>query len=384
MANSKLRTLICTRCILDTTVPEIEFDEKGVCNYCKLHDVLDIEYPKGKKQKELLDKILKKIKKDGKNKKYDCIVGVSGGTDSSYTLYQAVKHGLRPLAVHFDNGWNSEIAVSNIKNICTKLKVDLYTYVVDWEEFKNLQISFLKAAVPDAEIPTDVGIHALLIKIAKKEGVKYVLNGHSFRAEGISPVGWTYMDGHYINSVQRKFSKIKLRSYPNFTMFDLVRYNFINKVQVIPFLNYVDYSKEEAKKILTKETGWKYYGGHHHESTFTYFFQSYYLPKKFNIDKRKTELSALIRDNKITRDKALSEIKNKPYSYDQKIVSYTISKLGLSVDDFEKIMKSKNKSFKDYPTYYPYMRLFRFPIKTAYKLNIIPKLLYLKFSILLS
>lgn len=383
MKNS-LKNIICTRCILDTTVPEIVFDEKGVCNYCKLHDLLNIEYPKGAEQKELLRKILNKIKDAGKNKKYDCVVGVSGGTDSSYTLYQSVKNGLRPLAVHFDNGWNSEIAVSNIKNICTKLNVDLYTYVVDWEEFKDLQISFLKASVPDAEIPTDVGIHSILIKIAKKEGIKYVLNGHSFRAEGISPVGWTYMDGLYISSVQKKLGRTKLKTYPNFTLFDLLRYNLINKVQVIPFLNYIDYTKEEAKKILSKELGWKDYGGHHHESTFTYFFQSYYLPKKFNIDKRKTELSALIREGYITRGEGLREIKNKPYLYDKKIVEYTISKLGLTQNEFEKIMRSVNKSFKDYRTYYPLMKTFRYPIKAAYKLNIIPKLLYLKFSILLS
>lgn len=373
----------CSRCILDTTVPEIVFDEKGMCNYCMLHDVLAQEYPLGESGQGDFKNLIRRIKKSGKSKKYDCVVGVSGGTDSSYSLYQAVKAGLRPLAVHFDNGWNSEIAVSNIQRICTKLNVDLYTYVVDWEEFKDLQISFLKASVSDAEIPTDIGILGTLFKIAKQEEIKYIFNGHSFRTEGIAPTGWTYMDGRYIYSVQKKFGKIPLKTFPNFTLSDLFYYTFIKPIKVIPVLNYLSYAKKEAGEILAKELGWRYYGGHHHESIYTRFFQSYYLPKKFNIDKRKRELSARVRVGKIKREKALKKIKDKPYEFEKEIVDYVISKLGLTKKEFSKILSAKNKTFRDYPTYYPLMKVLKEPIKIAYRLNIIPKLLYLKFSTIL-
>lgn len=375
---------ICSRCILDTTVPEIEFDKEGVCNYCKLQEVLEKEYPQGKEAEKNLEQLLREIKEKGKNKQYDCIIGVSGGTDSSYMLYLAVKNGLRPLAVHFDNGWNSEIAVSNIKNLCSKLNIDLDTYVVDWEEFKNLQISFLKASVPDAEIPTDVGILGALFRAAEKEKIGYIFNGHSFRTEGIAPVGWTYMDGRYINSVQKRYGTVKLKSFPNFTLWHLFYYTFIKPIKIIPFLNYFDYTKEKAQKILSKEVRWRNYGGHHHESIYTQFFQSYYLPKKFNIDKRKRELSAKIRSKVLNREKALVEIQRNPYRYDPEIVEYAINKLGLSKKEFYEILKAKNKSFKKYPTYYSFMTFFKFPIKMAYRLNIIPKLLYLKYSVLLS
>jgi len=375
--------MICSRCILDDTVPELELDERQICNYCYLHDILEKQYPGGKKATVALKKLVKEIKKNGEGKRYDCIVGVSGGTDSSYVLYQAVKCGLRPLAVHFDNGWNSEIAVSNIKKICTKLNVDLYTYVVDWEEFKNLQVSFLKASVPDAEIPTDVGLHGVLMRVANKENIKYVFNGYSFRAEGMAPVGWTYMDGKYIDSVHNKFGDIKLKTYPNFLLKHFFYFNLIKGIKVIPFLNYFNYVKERAKKILTKELDWQYYGGHHHESVYTRFFQSYYLPVKFNIDKRKTELSAMVRCGHIARQRALKEIFNNPYKCDQEIIDYVISKLGLTKKDFEAILKNKKKTFKDYSTYYPMLKRFKLPVKIAYQIGIIPKLLYLKFYTLL-
>ncbi len=370
---------ICSRCILDTTVPELFFDNQGVCQYCHIHDELEKQYPSGEQGKKNLDSLLAKIKKSGKNKKHDCILGVSGGTDSTYTLYQAVKCGLRPLAVHFDNGWDSHQAVKNIKNTCRILNVDLYTYVVDWEEFKDLQISFLKASTPDAEIPTDVGIHAVLIKTAAREGVKYILNGHSFRAEGVSPLGWTYMDGKYINAVQKIFGHQRLKTFPNFTVYDVIYYNFIRGIRVVPFLNYFHYVKEEVKPILEKEVDWKYYGGHHHESIYTKFFQSYLLPQKFKIDKRKTELSALVRIGAITREAALAEIAKEKYPYEPEVVDYTINKLGLKKSEFEIIFNLPIKRFMDYPTYFPLMKLMKLPIGIACRLNILPRLLYLKY-----
>ena len=201
------KNLLCSKCILDTTIEEIKFDSQGVCNYCHTQDIMEKKFPLGKEGDVAVEKIVQKIKHKGKNKKYDCIVGVSGGMDSTYTLYKAVKLGLRPLAVHLDNGWNSDIAVKNINNATKILNVDLETVVVDWEEFKDLQVSFLKASVSDAKVPTDWVIFSILFEAAKKIGVKYIVHGHSFRTEGSTPLSWTYMDGKYVKSVHRIFGK---------------------------------------------------------------------------------------------------------------------------------------------------------------------------------
>jgi N-acetyl sugar amidotransferase len=370
---------ICSRCICDTTIPGIRFDAAGICQYCHIHDELEKQYPRGEEAKRQLETIVAEIKQAGRNKKYDCIAGVSGGRDSTYLLYIAVKLGLRPLAVHFDNGWNSEIAVSNIKNALSRLGVDLYTVVADWEEFKDLQIAFLRASVSDAEIPTDVAIFGSLHKVAAEEGVRYILNGHSFRTEGVMPIGWTYMDGRYINAIHRQFGQKKgLSTVPNFTYWQLLNYNFIRRIKVIPLLNYVEYTHAEAEEILKRELDWTYYGGHHHESYFTHFFQSYYLPQKFGYDKRKIEFSALIRSGQMERAQALAGV-TAPYPYDQELITYTVKKLGISPDDFEEIMAAAPKSFHNYPTYYPLMLKLKTPIQWACKLGLLPDLLYLKY-----
>lgn len=364
--------------MLDSTVPGIRFDENGECQFCKVYDLMDKEYPLNEQTEIRLKQLVDKIKSTGKKQKYDCILGISGGTDSTYTLYKAVELGLRPLAVHFDNGWNSKLAVQNIKNACNKLNVDLNTYVVNWPEFRDLQISFLKASTPDAEIPTDVAIHATLIKTAAKENVKYILNGHSFRTEFVMPIGWTYMDGKYISSVQKKFGTQKLDSFPNFKIKDVLYFNWFKGIKVIPFLNYFEYNKKEAQNELKDKLGWEDYGGHHHESIYTKFFQSYYLPVKFGIDKRKTALSAQILSGQTSREEALKVLET-PYEYDESIVQYTLKKLGLSNSEFEELMKKDLKSFKDYPTYFRFIEKMKFAVLMAVKINIIPKLLYYKF-----
>lgn len=372
---------VCTRCVSDTTIPGIRFDEQGVCQYCKMYEELDRQFPQGEAGQQQLEQLAAKIKVAGKNKRYDCVVGVSGGRDSTYTLYLAVKLGLRPLAVHFDNGWNSEIAVSNIKNATTILDVDLHTIVADWEEFKDLQVAFLKASVSDADIPTDVAIFGTLHQAAAEENIHYILNGHSFRTEGLMPIGWTYMDGKYIDSVYKLFGKYpRLKSVPNFTMFDFIYYTFIKRIKTIPILNYVKYDQAQIDHILETELGWTYYGGHHHESYYTHFFQSFYLPKKFNIDKRKIEYSALVLSGQMDRAAALKEITENEYPFDEELVSYTIKKLGISPVEFEDIMTGEPKSFHDYPTYYPLIKRLNSLVKIAADLNLVSKLLYLKYS----
>lgn len=378
MANNQK---ICSRCILDTTVPSIRFDEKGVCNYCKIHDEMEKKYPLNEQGQQRLNQLVNEIKSKGKNNEYGCVVGISGGTDSTYCLYLAKKLGLRPLAVHLDNGWNSDIAVNNMEKAVTKLDIDLKTVTCDWKEFKNLQISFLKASVPDAEIPTDIAIHSVLYQVAAEEGIHYIINGHSFRAEGTTPLGWTYMDGRYIKSVNKKFWETKMKSFPNLTISNLLYYVFVKRIKTVRLLYYLDYRKEDTKKILEKELGWEYYGGHHFESIYTRFVASYLLPEKFNIDKRKIEYSALVRSNQMTRDEALEKIKEPPISEAQlrEDRDYVIKKLGLTEAEFEEILSAKPKTFLDYPTYYSIIKKLRVPIKLACKFNLLPEIFYEKY-----
>jgi len=370
---------MCKRCILDSTIPNIHYDENGVCNFCRMHDVLDQKYPLNEEGKKKFEMIIEGIKKNGQGKEYDCVVGISGGRDSSYTLYIAKKMGLRPIAVHFDNGWNTEISVRNIKNTTDKLGVDLHTHVADWEEFKDLQIAFLKASVSDVEVPTDFAIISVLYEVAKKYGIKNILIGHSFRTEGIAPLEWTYIDAKYIRSIYKMYGKKKkITSFPLMSMSQLVYYTFFTRMNFIHVPEFIEYEHDKVNKVLTEELGWQYYGGHHHESSYTEFIQSYLLPKKFNIDKRKLEFSALIRSGQMKRVDALNELK-KPYPYRQDLIPYVISKLGLSQQEFEEILSAPPKSFHDYPSYYPMIQLMKYPIWVACKLDLLPQVFYEKY-----
>ena len=372
---------ICTKCVLDTTVADIWFDEQGECKYCKIHNELEKAHPMGPNLETELAVMVEKIKKAGKGKKYDCIAGVSGGRDSTYVLLTAKRLGLRPLAVHFDNGWNSDISVRNIKNACEKLDIDLYTVVADWEEFKDLQVSFLKSSTPDADIPTDYAIYSVLYDVANKEGIKYLLNGHSFRTEGTSPISWTYMDPLYVKDVHSKLGKIKkIKSFPHMTVAKLQYFIWAKGIREFRLMEFIDYNKKKVDVILKKELDWEYYGGHHHENHYTKFFQSYYLPQKFGIDKRKTELSALVRSGQISREEALAEIKASPYHFEQETVDYAINKLGISSEEWEEIMNMPIKSHDDYKTLLPIMRLMKWPIKIATKMKVLPQILYLKYA----
>jgi len=371
---------ICTRCVSDTTMSEITFDENGVCNFCKLHDRFVEMYPLGEMGEQRINELIMQIKKDGNGKKYDCIIGLSGGADSTYLLYWAVQHGLRPLAVSFDNGWNTEIAVQNIKRATDILKVELHTIIADWEEMKDLQRAFLLASVSDADAPTDYAIYSILHTEAIKAGVKYSLNGHSFRAEGTVPKSWSYFDGRYVRSVHKRYgSKKKIKSFPLMSLSQYIYYTTIKRIRDIRVFDYIEYNKLEAKKIISKELGWQDYGGHHHENIFTRFFQSYYLPKKFGIDKRKVEYSALIRSGLMTREEALKDLSH-PYPYKQEDVEFVIKKLGFSQTEWEQIMQAPRKTFKDFPTYYSIIKKTQFPLKIAAQMNIIPKILYEKYA----
>jgi len=367
----------CSRCLLDETVPELKINDKGWCQYCEIYDRLCINYPIGQKGQEKWNQILAAIK--ATKSKYDCIVGISGGVDSTYTLLQAKKMGLNPLAVHCDTGWNTKIAVTNIKKACSILKVELVTLVIDWEEFRDLQRSFLRSSTPDADIPADIAILATLFRVASKYKIKYILNGHSFRTEFMNPIGWTYYDGKYIKNIQKQFGEKKLKKFPNFTIIEYVKHVIIKRTKIIQFLNYFDYSKEQAKEILITELDWKDTGGHHHENSFTHFFQSYYLPTKFGIDKRKVKLSADVLSGRITRHQGIDELKI-TYPVDMQVVDYAIKKLQLSPDEFNSIMNEKPKSFLDYKTNANFISRVWWGIDFLYKIGIIQDLVYHKYK----
>ena len=346
----------CKRGIWDETIPGITFDDKGVSNYAKMIDRLYELYPKGEDGQKKWTILIDKIKKEGKNKNYDCIIGVSGGTDSSYLLYLAkIVYGLRPLAVNLDNGWNSKTAVENIKRITKALEIDLETYVIDYEEVKCVLRAYIKSGLAWIDGPTDNAIDSVLYKIASREGVKYIFNGSDFRSEGKQPSEWTYTDARQMLSIVKRFNGIKLKSFPYQTLSKLFFMTIIRRIKTYrPFL-YVDYSKKQAQEFLEKNYGWQYYGGHHHENVFTKFAISYWMPKKFNIDKRKITLSAQVLSGEISREKAIEMINLPPYDVEdmERDKEYVIKKLDLSNEQFQEYFHATNKTFYDYPSYMP-------------------------------
>ncbi len=319
------------------------------------------QYPRGEKGKSDWDNIVNQIKKRGQNKRYDCVIGVSGGTDSCYLLHIVKEYGLRPLAVNLDNGWNSDIAVSNIKLITNALNIDLETYVIDYEEVKRVLKAYMYAGLPWIDSPTDQAIKSTLYKIAAKEGIKFVLNGSDFRTEGKQPLEWTYSDGRQLEYVVSKYAPGKLKSYPYLPMSAYAIYGYLKGIQVIRPLYFLPYKKSTARALLESKYGWKYYGGHHHENVFTKFAISYWMPRKFGMDKRIITLSAQVLSGEITRDDALDEISKPPYDPQQMELDrlYVVKKLDLDEMEFQKIWNTPNRSFHDYPSYYPLLKRYK-------------------------
>ena len=340
----------CSRCLYDTTIPNITFDEHGICNYCHLHDSLEIQYPSEKQGFSILQNIAKRIKHAGKGKKFDCIVGVSGGCDSSYLLYIAKElMGLRPLAVHFDNTWNTELSTQNMHNIVKKLNVPLEIYTVDAQEYDDIYKAFLKSGVADIESPTDIALASVLNRVADKHNVKYVLEGHNFRTEGISPLGWLYMDNRYIESVHAKFGTLPLITYPRMPLHTQL-YWMMRRIRKIRPLWYLSYNKEEIKQFLEKNFNWHWYGGHHLENKFTAFYHSYFMPRRYGIDTRLLGLSAMVRTGRMARDQALQEIK-KPFHMEDGLIAYLKQRLDISSEELEIYLTQPRKTYRDFTTY---------------------------------
>ena len=352
---NKLELKICKRCVMDQSDPLISFTHSG-CNHCDTYfNRVKVEIPNSEPERETKLRILvNKIKKDGRKKQYDCVIGVSGGVDSTSVALNIKKLGLRPIAVHLDNGWNSELAVWNIQETLRVLKIPLKTHVINWQEFRDLQKSFIEADVPNCEIPTDHAIGALLIKTALKHRIKYILHGGNVQTEAIMPIswGWYNQDLKHINDINKKFYKSSLSSYPKINIYQYLYAFTIRRLKFIPILNYLNYNKTKAKQYIIKELNWRDYGGKHFESIFTRFFQGYYLPQKFGFDKRKAHLSCLVCAGEITRKEALKILSEPCYDINlqEKDLAYVRKKLKYDPDVFNSILKRKPKLHTEYKT----------------------------------
>jgi N-acetyl sugar amidotransferase len=342
----------CVRCVMDTTDPDILFDEHGICNHCtefiERRNEVKLQRKAGA---ENLPALVKKIKRKSRGRKYDVLLGISGGVDSCYTAYLLKNLGFRVLLVHLDNGWNSEHATTNIRNIARALQFDYDSYVLDWDEFRTIQLAFLKASVVEVETPTDVAILGALHKVAARHNIKYIISGGNLATEGILPKLWHYnaKDSRYFHAICRQYGAGVPAKFPNFDFTKELYYKFIKGIRIIYLLNYFEYDKEEAKLFLQRELKWKDYGGKHHESRFTKFVQSYLLPKKFNLDYRKATYSSLICSGKITREEAIAQL-DLPVcdDYDIKKESeYVAKKLGISMEELEIIVDAPGKYYND-------------------------------------
>jgi len=352
----KIKYQVCTNCVMDATDSIITFDENGVCDHCNVfyNDILPNWHTDDRGQ-QILQKIIEKINKEGKGKDFDCIIGMSGGIDSSYLTYVAKEQfGLRPLVFHVDAGWNSQVAVNNIEKLVDKLSLDLYTEVIDWEEMRDLQLAFFKSGVPHIDTPQDHAFFAMMYKFAEQHNVKNILTGANLSTECIrNPLEWMYYqsDSIQLRDIHRHFGSRPLVKFP---ITSILRHKvylpYIKGIKVIRPLNYLPYIKEEAIKLLIEQFGWQPYQQKHFESRFTKFYEGYWLPNKFGYDTRRVQYSSLIVTNQMTREEALEKLEHPPF--DEAIIShefeYVATKLGISIEELQGYMDAPNKTYKDF------------------------------------
>ncbi|RZS99294.1 N-acetyl sugar amidotransferase [Aquimarina brevivitae] len=347
---------ICTNCVMDTTDSKIVFDEHGVCDHCNTYykDILPNWHTDERGERELND-IIFKIKKEGEGKDFDCLMGMSGGIDSSYLLYAMKEiYGLRPLVFHVDAGWNSQIAVNNIERLVDGLGLDLYTEVINWEEIKDLQLAFFKSGVPHVDVPQDHAFFATMYKFASKHKIKYILTGGNYSTECVrNPLEWMYYqsDSIQLKDIYKKHGTGKLKDYPvTNILWHKVYLPYFKGIKLIRPLDYIPYHKEDAMQLLVDKFGYQKYPQKHFESRFTRFYEAYWLPKKFGFDTRKVQFSSLILTGQMTRDEAIDELK-KP-AYDPQTIKqdfeFVANKLGISVEELQSYMDAPNKTYKDY------------------------------------
>lgn len=376
---------ICKKCICDTSVPGIKFNELGICNFCDLHIQMEKEYPNDKSACIALQKITNSIKKRRSKNQYDCICGISGGRDSIYTLYYLKKVLLlNPLAVHFNDGFGNPTAGQNMISACDILKVKLITITSDWRESKEIRIAFLEASTPDLGTATDIGIATALFGVAVKEGIKHIIIGQSFRTEGIAPLIWNYLDGKYVNDVMQKHSKRKFREWKptdpgfNLGLKEMFYYTVIKRIKTIPILYYIDYKRNEVDAFLKNELNWVNTGAHYFDDLYQ-SLMTYVLRSKFNIDRRVYNYSALIRSKQLNREEALEKVKSKYSIEDPEVIRLCLKRIGISEDQFENILRKEQKSFLDYKNNYRNIKLLKIFIYFFSKIDLLPSSTYNKY-----
>jgi len=342
---------------MDTTDPDLVFDVNGYCNHCSnaITRLKQPPYGLSPKEKEAaLKQLIEKVKSAGKAKQYDCVIGLSGGVDSSYLAYLVKQWGLKPLGVHVDNGWNSPEGTKNIENICKILDIDIFTNTLNWEDFKDLQIAFLKASTPDSEIPTDNIIMGTLYRVAEEYGIKYILSGCNITSESILPKAWSqgHLDKKYITAVYKKYGKNNKLNIPILSMYGKAIYRKIKRIYYVNTLNYVQYDKEQAKDYMKQYLNWQDYGRKHGESIYTRIVQEYILPQKFGYDKRRAHYSSLIVADQLSRHEALKMLKQ-PLYFDhtnlEKDITHLCDKFEISIAEFEQIMQKPCKTIQNFP-----------------------------------
>lgn len=366
---------ICSNCVMDTTDPEIYFDERGVCNHCNdFENYCKTNWFPNEEGARRLNMIIQEIKRYGEGKEYDCIIGLSGGTDSSYMALKVKEFGLRPLVVHVDAGWNSETAVKNIEGVMKYCSYDLHTHVMNWEDMKQLQLAYLRSGIANQDVPQDHAFFASLYHFAVINKIRYVLSGGNIATEGVFPRSWhnDAMDAKNLKAIYKRYGNGKLKDYKTISFFDYYfYYPFIKKMKVIRPLDYLPYDKEKATIELKEKTGWQSYGRKHGESIFTRFFQNYYLPLRFNYDKRKPHFSSLILSGQMTREEAVKNLKE-PLYYEKELRQdkhFIAKKLALSLSEFEELMKIEVHHFSDFPSNhkkYLYMKKIQAVIEKYY------------------
>lgn len=376
---------ICTRCIVDETVPGHHFDADGVCAFCRLHDKLEARYPLNEQGEAEKKRLIEVVKREGKGKKYDCLVGISGGRDSTYTLYLAKRvWGLRPLAVHFNDGFGNPVAGENMRKAADILNLELRTITSDWRESKDLRIAYLQASTPDLGTPTDIGIANALYGVAVKEGIRNIIIGQSFRTEGIAPLEWNYLDGKYLKEVHRLYGRTKLRPWRptdggfSLGIIHMVYYAILKGVRTLPLLYYTNYVRPQAEAVIKKELDWVYPGAHYYDDLYQ-SLMTYVMRVKFNIDRRKYNYSALVRSGQMTRERALGLLNDVYVIEDPKVIDLCIKRLGLTRQEFEEYMALPPKTFRDYNTYYSILKYLKWPIKVASRINLLPTVTYEKY-----
>ncbi|AXP02137.1 N-acetyl sugar amidotransferase [Pseudomonas sp. 43mfcvi1.1] len=348
---------VCSRCVMDETDANIKFDEHGVCNHChKFDEVQSLQLFGGVDGKTRLQNIVDKIKKEGAGKEYDCIIGLSGGVDSSYLAVKIKDFGLRPLVVHVDAGWNSELAVSNIEKIIKYCGYDLHTHVMNWEEMRDLQLSYMKAAVANQDVPQDHAFFSSMYHFAVKNDIKYILSGGNLATEAVFPDSWhgSAMDAINLKDIHRTYGSKPLRDYKTISFFEYYFwYPFAKGMRTVRPLNFMEYDKREAEKYLQETVGYRSYARKHGESIFTKLFQNYYLPTKFGYDKRKLHYSSMILSGQMSREEAIVKLAEPLYAADEleNDIDYFCKKMRVNRQQFDELMQAPIHDYSDFKSW---------------------------------